>query len=179
MGNVIKTVFLVSTRNTDTGTMRKWPALVGTVVANVGRELSLLKMAINMANADYLTFFLWNELEPRCQQRAAGSLELLCTALVPCIHLLLGQCAGRLWKCLFHWWHLSKRLSKLVQHQHYNVVCGGNEQHTVQEQGWGLLSRFPLFCYFLNFSALWKHTLDIEYHVSIWQVSNINVIQII
>ena len=56
--------------------MQKWPAQVGTVVANVGRELSLLKMAINMANADYLSFFLWNELEPRCQQRAAGSLEL-------------------------------------------------------------------------------------------------------
>ena len=56
--------------------MRKWPAQVSTVVANVGRELSLLKMAINMANADYLSFFLWNELEPRCQQRAAGALEL-------------------------------------------------------------------------------------------------------
>ena len=56
--------------------MRKWPAQVSTVVANVGRELSLLEMAINMANADYLSFFLWNELEPRCQQRAAGSLEL-------------------------------------------------------------------------------------------------------
>ena len=41
------------------------------------RELSLLKIAINMANADYLSFFLWNELEPRCHQRAAGSLELL------------------------------------------------------------------------------------------------------
>ena len=37
--------------------MRKWPAEVGTVVANVVRELSLLKMAINMANADYLSFF--------------------------------------------------------------------------------------------------------------------------
>ena len=36
--------------------MRKWPAQVGTVVANVGRELSLLKMANNMANADYLFF---------------------------------------------------------------------------------------------------------------------------
>ena len=36
--------------------MRKWPAQVGMVVANVGRELSLLKMAINMANADYLSF---------------------------------------------------------------------------------------------------------------------------
>ena len=57
--------------------MRKWPAQVGTVVAKVGRELSLLKMAINMANADYLSFFLWNELEPRCQQQAAGSLELV------------------------------------------------------------------------------------------------------
>ena len=54
--------------------MCKWPAQVGTVVANVGRELSLLKMAINKANADYLLFFLWNELEPRFQQRAAGSL---------------------------------------------------------------------------------------------------------
>ena len=57
--------------------MQKWPAQVGTVVANVGRELSLLKMAIDMANADYLSFFLWNELEPHCQQRAAGSLELV------------------------------------------------------------------------------------------------------
>ena len=52
------------------------PAQVGTVVADVGGELSLLKMAIIMANADNLTFFLWNELEPRYQQRATGSLEL-------------------------------------------------------------------------------------------------------
>ena len=52
--------------------MRKWPTQVSTVVVNVGRELSLLKMAINMANAGYPSFFLWNELEPRCQQRAAG-----------------------------------------------------------------------------------------------------------
>ena len=37
--------------------MRKWSAQVGTMVENVGRELSLLKMAINMANADYLLFF--------------------------------------------------------------------------------------------------------------------------
>ena len=56
IGYVIKTVFLASTRNTDTGTMRKWPAQVGTVVANVGRELSLLKMAIK-ANADYTVLF--------------------------------------------------------------------------------------------------------------------------
>ena len=39
------------------------------------------------------------------------------------------------------------------------------------EQGWGLLSRFPPFRYFPNFSALSKHTLYIEYHVYIWQVS--------
>ena len=37
--------------------MRKWSTQVSTVVVNVGRELSLLKMAINMANADYPSFF--------------------------------------------------------------------------------------------------------------------------
>ena len=75
--------------------MRKWPTQVGMVVANVGRELSFLKMAINMANADYLLFFLWNELEPRCQQRAAGSLELIKMELQmgpPCsIHLSISN----------------------------------------------------------------------------------------
>ena len=45
--------------------------------------------AINMANADYLSFFLLNELEPRYQQRAAGSLEL--AAVVMFIALTLGQ----------------------------------------------------------------------------------------
>ena len=53
--------------------MRKWTAQVGTMVENVGRELSLLNMAINMANADYLYFFfLWNELA----KAGSGSLEL-------------------------------------------------------------------------------------------------------
>ena len=37
--------------------------------------------------------------------------------------------------------------------------------------GWGLLNQFPPFCYFPNFSTLWKHTLDIEHHMNIWQVS--------
>ena len=37
--------------------------------------------------------------------------------------------------------------------------------------GWGLLSQFPPFCYFPNFSELPKHTLAIEYHVHNWQVS--------
>ena len=42
---------------------------------------------------------------------------------------------------------------------------------TVTDQGWGLLSQFPPFLYFLNFSALSEHMLAIEYHVYIWQVS--------
>ena len=37
--------------------------------------------------------------------------------------------------------------------------------------GGGLLSQFPQFCYFPKLSALSKHTLAIEYHVYIWQVS--------
>ena len=39
-------------------------------------------------------------------------------------------------------------------------------------QGWGLLSQFPSFRYFLNFLALSEYTLAIEYHVYIWQVSS-------
>ena len=38
-------------------------------------------------------------------------------------------------------------------------------------QGWGLLSQFPLFLYFPNFSASPEYMLAIEYHVHIWQVS--------
>ena len=38
-------------------------------------------------------------------------------------------------------------------------------------QGWGLLSWFPPFRYFPIFSQLSKHTLAVEYHVYIWQVS--------
>ena len=37
--------------------------------------------------------------------------------------------------------------------------------------GWGLLSQFPLFCYFPNFSELSKYWLPMEYHVHIWQMS--------
>ena len=37
--------------------------------------------------------------------------------------------------------------------------------------GWGLLSQFPPFRYFPNFSALSKHPFVLEYHVYIWQVS--------
>ena len=37
--------------------------------------------------------------------------------------------------------------------------------------GWGLLSQFPPFHYFVNFSALSEHTLAVKYHGYIWQVS--------
>ena len=38
-------------------------------------------------------------------------------------------------------------------------------------QGWGLLSWFLPFCCFPNFPQLSKHTLAVEYHFYIWQVS--------
>ena len=38
-------------------------------------------------------------------------------------------------------------------------------------QGWGLLSPFPLFRYFPHFPLLSKQTLALEYDVYIWQVS--------
>ena len=37
--------------------------------------------------------------------------------------------------------------------------------------GWGLLSQFPPFRYFPNFSSLSKHTLTVKYRIYIWQVS--------
>ena len=40
-----------------------------------------------------------------------------------------------------------------------------------RHQGWGLLNQCPPFRYYLKFSASSKHTLAIEYHVYIWQVS--------
>ena len=36
--------------------MQKWPVQEGTLVANVGKELSLLRMAVDMPNVDYYTF---------------------------------------------------------------------------------------------------------------------------
>ena len=43
--------------------------------------------------------------------------------------------------------------------------------HKICSSGVGLLSQFPPFRYFPNFSGWWKRTLAIEYHVYIWQVS--------
>ena len=60
--------------------------------------------------------------------------------------------------------HLSK--GDTVQWCNHMTVSG-----LVYHQGWGLLSQFPPFRYFPNFSALSKHTLANEYHVYIRQVS--------
>ena len=56
----------------------------------------------------------------------------------------------------------------LVNYSLFVTMFTGAHTHY---QGWGLLSQFPPFRYFLNFSALSEHTLAIEYHVYIWQVS--------
>ena len=61
------------------------------------------------------------------------------------------------WKCVSLW--ISKYFGRYA-----NIENNG-------DLGWGLLSRFPSFRYFPNYSAWSKHTLDIEYHVYIWQVS--------
>ena len=52
-----------------------------------------------------------------------------------------------------------------------HVVSHYQNQWWPWGQGWGLLSQFSPFRYFPNFSELWNHTLAIEYHVYIWQVS--------
>ena len=41
----------------------------------------------------------------------------------------------------------------------------------LKHEEWGLLSQFPMFHYFLNFSVLSKHHSPSEYHISTWQVS--------
>ena len=68
--------------------------------------------------------------------------------------------------CLFSsFWHASnKEASKL----HVNGLW---RVEFIRDQEWGLLSQYPPFHYFPHFSAFWKHTLAIKYHVYIWQVS--------
>ena len=51
------------------------------------------------------------------------------------------------------------------------VWLSGYAPQKVMALGWGLLSQFPPFRYFPNFSGSWKHTLPIKYHVCIWQMS--------
>ena len=54
--------------------------------------------------------------------------------------------------------------------EHYSPLWGESTIPFTKDQGWGLLSQFPAFPYFPNFSVLSKHMLVIEYHVCIWQV---------
>ena len=56
------------------------------------------------------------------------------------------------------YWPPHKHLTMLHQQLHYSCYRG-------------LINLFSPFCYFPNFSTLWKYTLAIEYHVNIWQVS--------
>ena len=65
-----------------------------------------------------------------------------------------------------------KRIAHILKSFTKCVCCGCDQQHQFwSSQGWGLLSQFPPFRYFPNFSVLPKHTLSIEDHVYIWQVS--------
>ena len=50
----------------------------------------------------------------------------------------------------------------------YNDQCVGYS--SLVDKACGLLRQIPPFHFFPNFSALSKHTLDIEYRVYIWQV---------
>ena len=50
-------------------------------------------------------------------------------------------------------------------------VCRLQQWCCPSDLGWGLLSQFPPFRYFPNFSESQKHALAIEYHVYISQVS--------
>ena len=55
-----------------------------------------------------------------------------------------------------------------LSHLPHDDIMHGN---TFRSTGWGLLSQFPPFRYFPNFSESQKHALPIEYHAYIWQVS--------
>ena len=57
------------------------------------------------------------------------------------------------------WW-----LPHQCQTLHNSYVC------IFISQGWGLLSQFPPFRYFPNFSSSPKYMLAVVYHVHIWQV---------
>ena len=66
---------------------------------------------------------------------------------------------------LIQWLHDRMSMHKLL------LMPASTPQNLSIGQGWGLLSQFPPFPYFPNFSEPPKHMLAIEYHVYIWQVS--------
>ena len=65
-------------------------------------------------------------------------------------------------------WFYGIAKSSLPAHPHLSVFCTDVDVYIL---GWGLLRQFSTFRYFPKFSAMSKHTLAIEYHVYIWQVS--------
>ena len=69
---------------------------------------------------------------------------------------------------VFFYLRLNKRLNN---QDNTRVILYSVHASLCVALGWGLLSQFPPFRYFPNFSALSKQTLAIEYHVYIWQVS--------
>ena len=74
-------------------------------------------------------------------------------------------------KCIIHF---TPRCTVRILHSMFyspHTKTGMATSHIAAAQGWGLLGQLPPFRYFLNFSALSEHTLPIEYHVYIWQVS--------
>ena len=65
-------------------------------------------------------------------------------------------------------------MKKSDHHGKISLLCSIANRHFTDlpvTQGWGLLSQFPSFRYFPNFSVSSKHTLAIECRVYIWQVS--------
>ena len=78
-----------------------------------------------------------------------------------------------LWLSLIMWLKVKRVMYTVMSPKPNRNLSIPSHDYTIRfpHLGWGLLSRFPPFRYFPNFSALSNHTLDIEYHVYIWQVS--------
>ena len=89
--------------------------------------------------------------------------------------------------CIFSWWdilylHVASQVDMLVFWKQISgcpeariavkvTMKKGTKLLTLPVLGWGLQSQFPSFGYFHNFSVTPKHTLSVEHHVHIWQVS--------
>ena len=106
-------------------------------------------LLVNLLNTMHVSYFLWSSHLSFTFLRMAKIYSLVddwkSNHNLSTFSLYYFQC---------HWW------------QHLNRPC-----QSPAVLGWGLLSQFPPFRYFPNFSALLKQTLGIEYHVYIWQVS--------
>ena len=77
---------------------------------------------------------------------------------------LLNGALTKLWS-LFQISKILWQWRRWKDHRMHNTGCH------ITMLGWGLLSQFPPFRYFPNFSSLSKHTLTVKYRIYIWQVS--------